>query len=345
MGCGSFCYSIAWTDNFPLIIVLRFVSDIMMGAFEVLADLILPENWTSNDAQTVKMTLAVSVPAFLIAYCLVHATPHPKTGRRMFTYAGSFIIYTLLPMITIPVVGTLFRPIVGCHFDAPWMDPVPLRPEDESTRAAPIEMQFQPVHLRHDCAFGDKTETYFDLGVGLMIPFWAIGLFLGSQGSTERMLFPVHKGFHVLHTQLMVVVAMACKCHTPVNSKRFVGQKERDGSVCVDRAFKMRHPMNLSLSLVVINALEIVLILVFRPNDHRPINTLRLHMASISTTWAVCAVLAQLINDRDSVASAMVLTLACLAWVGVVIAQKRRGSASRDGSAETEMHAVEESDQ
>ena len=83
-------------------IVLRFVSDIMMGAFEVLADLILPENWTSNDAQTVKMTLAVSVPAFLIAYCLVHATPHPKTGRRMFTYAGSFIIYTLLPMITIP---------------------------------------------------------------------------------------------------------------------------------------------------------------------------------------------------------------------------------------------------
>ena len=37
MGCGSFCYSIAWTDNFPLIIVLRFVSDIMMGAFEVLA--------------------------------------------------------------------------------------------------------------------------------------------------------------------------------------------------------------------------------------------------------------------------------------------------------------------
>ena len=103
MGCGSFCYSIAWTDNFPLIIVLRFVSDIMMGAFEVLADLILPENWTSNDAQTVKMTLAVSVPAFLIAYCLVHATPHPKTGRRMFTYAGSFIIYTLLPMITIPV--------------------------------------------------------------------------------------------------------------------------------------------------------------------------------------------------------------------------------------------------
>ena len=212
MGCGSFCYSIAWTDNFPLIIVLRFVSDIMMGAFEVLADLILPENWTSNDAQTVKMTLAVSVPAFLIAYCLVHATPHPKTGRRMFTYAGSFIIYTLLPMITIPVVGTLFRPIVGCHFDAPWMDPVPLRPEDESTRAAPIEMQFQPVHLRHDCAFGDKTETYFDLGLGLMIPFWAIGLFLGSQGSTERMLFPVHKGFHVLHTQLMVVVAMACKC-------------------------------------------------------------------------------------------------------------------------------------
>ena len=114
---------------------------------------------------------------------------------------------------------------------------------------------------------------------------------------------------------------------------------------CADRAFKMRHPMNLSLSLVVINALEIVLILVFRPNDHRPINTLRLYMASISTTWAVCAVLAQLINDRDSVASAIVLTLACLAWVGVVIAQKRRGSASRDGSAETEMHAVEESDQ
>ena len=174
------------------------------------------------------MTLAVSVPAFLIAYCLVHATPHPKTGRRMFTYAGSFIIYTLLPMITIPVVGTLFRPIVGCHFDAPWMDPVPLRPEDESTRAAPIEMQFQPVHLRHDCAFGDKTETYFDLGVGLMIPFWAIGLFLGSQGSTERMLFPVHKGFHVLHTQLMVVVAMACKCTFPANSKRFVGaERER----------------------------------------------------------------------------------------------------------------------
>lgn len=319
MGCGAFVYSVAWTDNFFLISFLRAMSNLFMGAFEVLGDLVLPDDYTNNDATAIKMVLAIMVPTFLIAQTMVGAKTNPKTKKKVYSYGGSIIIYNIMPMITIPVVGTLFRPIVGCHFDSSSMNPQPLSAEDESTRSIPIEMQFLPYDMRKDCAFGDQQETYFWMGVGLMIPFWALGLYLGSAGNTMNMPFPLHKGYHIMHTQLMVLVAMAY------------------------RAFKMRHPMYLVTMLFLVNLIELALILVFKPNDHLPINRLRLYVNSLALMWSAIGFLAQIINDRTSMISAILLCVGTLAWGGgVAFMMSKSGDGDMSGEnkmAELEMQA------
>ena len=318
MGCGAFVYSVAWTDNFFLITFLRNMSRFFMGAFEVIGDLVLPDDYTNNDSTAIKMCFAIMVPTFLIAQTMASATTNPKTKKKVYSYGGAIIIYNIMPMITIPVVGTLFRPIVGCHFDSSDMNPQPLSPEDESTRSIPIEMQFLPVDMRKDCAFGDQQETYFWLGIGLMIPFWALGLYLGSGGKTDNMPFPVHKGYHVMHTQLMVLVAMAY------------------------RAFKMRHPMYLVTMLFLVNVIELVLILVFKPNDHLPINRLRLYVNSLALMWSFVGFLAQVINDRTSMVSAILLVLGTLVWGGGVAFMMSKSGEDDEAPKELELQADDE---
>jgi hypothetical protein len=294
MGCGAFVYSVSWTDDFILVEILRALSNIFMGAFEVIGDILLPDDYTNNDATAIKMALATSVPMLLYVQALTGKQKNPKTGQTSFTYFGNKVIYVIMPALTIPVVGTLFRPIVGCHFDSSSMNPRPLNPEDESTRKPPIEMQFLPISMRQDCAFGDQTETYFWMGIGLMIPFWAVGIYFGSLGKTDTMTFPVHRGYHVIHTQLMVIVAMAY------------------------RAFKMRHPMYLTTTLLIVNLIEVALVVVFKPNDHLPINRMRLYVVSLSVLFSCCGFLAQLVDDRTSWVSAIVLCISTLGWAGGV---------------------------
>lgn len=314
MGCGAFTYSVAWTDDFFLVNFMRALSNFFMGAFEVIGDFILPDDYTNNDTTAIKMALAISVPTLLYAQAFAGRNKNAKTGKVTFSFFGNTVIYLIMPMLTIPVVGTLFRPIVGCHFDATSMNPEPLNPEDESVRNPPIEMQFLPVSLRADCSFGDQTETYFWMGVCLMIPFWMVGVYFGSLGKTDSMTFPLHKGYHVIHTQLMVVVAMAY------------------------RAFKMRHPMYLTTTLLIINLIELALVLVFKPNIHLPINRLRLYVCTLSVVWASCGFLAQLIKDRASLVSAILLCVGTLAWaggVGYFVATGSGGAAA--GASDLEM--------
>ena len=294
MGCGAFCYSVAWTDDFFLINFMRAISSFFMGAFEVIGDYILPDDYTNNDTTAIKMALAISVPTLLYAQAFAGKQKNPKTGKTTFSFFGNTVIYLVMPMLTIPVVGTLFRPIVGCHFDGSGMNPQPLSPQDESNRNPPIEMQFLPVSQRQDCSFGDQTQTYFWMGVALMIPFWTVGVYFGAIGKTDSMTFPVHRGYHVIHTQLMVIVAMAY------------------------RAFKMRHPMFLTLTLLLMNLIELALVLVFKPNNHLPINRLRLYVCTLSVVWSLCGFLAQLINDRASLVSAILLCVSTLVWGGGV---------------------------
>lgn len=320
MGCGAFTYSIAWTDDFFIVDVMRAVSEFFMGAFEVIGDYILPDDYTNNDATAFKMALAVSVPCLLYAQALAGKKKNPKTGKTTFSFFGNTVIYTITPMITIPIVGTLFRPIVGCHFDSAGMNPQPLRPEDESVRNPPIEMQFLPVSMRQDCSFGDQTAAYFWIGICLMIPFWALGIFLGSMGKTDSMTFPVHRGYHVIHTQLMVTVAMAY------------------------RAFKMRHPMYLTTTLLVLNLIELVVVLIFKPNNHLPINRLRLYVCSLSVVWNGCGFIAQLINDRTSLVSAILLCVGTLGWAGGVGYVVTSSDDRTDSMRELEMVSDEEDD-
>ena len=141
-----------------------------IGFFEIIANLIVPDDWTSKDASMIKMIFSACVPIMLLASAIMTGKDK-KTGE--WTQAGATIVYFILPMINIPVVATLFRPIVGathgfcsvadagqhmvfinavaltgCNFDVEGMNPVANESEDEITRDPPIEVSFLPVLLR-----------------------------------------------------------------------------------------------------------------------------------------------------------------------------------------------------
>jgi|EP01047_Picozoa_sp_COSAG01_P021463 hypothetical protein len=135
--------------------------------------------------------------------------------------------------------------------------------------------------------------------------------------------FPVHRGFYLFHTQLMVLVAM------------------------VYRGFKMRHPWYLSVSLVVINSISVGLILLFKPNDHVSLNKVRLAVAGLSAMWSLCGLIAQIVDDKSSYASAIVLLIGQSIWVGCVAFVAMRGSTddrSDEGSGETNVAQQESAD-
>ena len=79
----------------------------------------------------------------------------------------------------------------------------------------------------------------------------------------------VHTGFYVIHTQLMVLVAMAY------------------------RAFKLSHPMWLASSLFIINIISAVVVVVFKPNDHHSLNRVRLPAVGLALICSGCALFAQ----------------------------------------------------
>ena len=105
------------------------------------------------------------------------------------------------------------------------------------------------------------------------------------------------------------------------------------------------NPMSESFRMVV-NLLELALVLVFKPNNHLPINRLRLYVCLLSVMWSSGGFFAQLINDRASLISAILLCVSTLGWAGGVGYMVATGSSS-DGAASTsdlEMESVDEDD-
>ena len=183
MGAGAFCYSIAWTDDFFIIEFFRAFTTFIMEFFNVISEFILPDDWTNTDAQMIKLCFAVMVPMFIILTAttsqttLTHAMVKArrakgnkagKAGDKIYTHIGSVLVYQILPLMTIPVAGTLFKPIVGCHLNVDSMNPADVRPEDEASRTPSIDVQFLPVDQRHDCSFGNSTQTYMYIGIGTL---------------------------------------------------------------------------------------------------------------------------------------------------------------------------------
>jgi hypothetical protein len=311
MGAGAFTYSIAWTDDFFILSMFRAITTFLMDFFEILGEWILPDDWTNNDAALVKICLAVILPIFVVLQANIsrgtvqaadikkrraNGDNTGKAGDRVYSHFGLILIYVVMPMLTIPVSATLFKPIVGCHLNVDSMNPAPVRPEDEADRMGSIDAQFMPVDQRNDCSFGTSTEVYMYVGIVLMIPFWMGGLYLGANGDpSSDIAFPIHKGFYVLHTQLMVLVAMSY------------------------RAFKLRHPMSLTVSITVLNLLSIALVAVYKPNDHLSLNRVRLAAAALAAMMSTCGLIAQLIDDRSSFLSAGILIVTLLVWMGGVV--------------------------
>jgi hypothetical protein len=107
------------------------------------------------------------------------------------------------------------------------------------------------------------------------------------------------------------------------------------------RAFKMRHPMFLTTTLLLMNLIELALVLVFKPNNHLPINRLRLYVCTLSVVWSSCGFLAQLINDRASLVSAILLCVGTLVWGGAVGYLVKAGGGGENAQAASDLEMEE----
>jgi|EP01047_Picozoa_sp_COSAG01_P021464 hypothetical protein len=188
MGAGVFAYSIAWTDDFFLIVFLRWISNFVLDFFHVIGEYVLPDDYTNVDAQMLKIVVAVMGPIWLMMTAFNGQTKlttadikklraqgdsRGRAGDKVYSNLGIILIYMVLPLMTIPVAGTLFKPIVGCHLDLPSLNPAEISAEDQAARTPPIDIGFLPVDARHGCSYGQQTNLYMYLGLTLMIPFWA----------------------------------------------------------------------------------------------------------------------------------------------------------------------------
>jgi len=106
MGSGAFAYSIAWDREAWIVIAIRSVTRLFVDGFSVLANLILPPDWTRKDAYTIKLTFASALPILFVMRFLSLA---PKVGgKRQFGSFDRMVAFQLLPMLTIPIIGTYF---------------------------------------------------------------------------------------------------------------------------------------------------------------------------------------------------------------------------------------------
>lgn len=215
MGCGVFVYAVPWSDFF-LIDILRAVSSIFVDFFGILSDVLLPDSWSSKDSDAFKMLFATVAPVLLLATAMfMGKEKKDKKGKQEWNSLGATIIFFVLPLINIPVVATLFKPIVGCHLMVDSMNPMPLVLEDEINRNPPVEVSFLPTPLRNDCSLGDSQNTFFYLGTFLLIPFWLVGLYLGSAADANMMAFPVRTvliGASPLSIALLPPLSHCCRC-------------------------------------------------------------------------------------------------------------------------------------
>jgi hypothetical protein len=304
MASGVFSYSVQWSKDFTLIAVLRFLAHSVLEAFSAFSHLFLPDSWSSRDTFSIQIMFSTALPMMMLAHAWASRVPDPTTNELELTAGGITIVYTVLPLFTIPTVGVLFKPIVSCHLQADFINPSETAAEDQYyvPRSAPPEELFLPPSERTDCSYGKATTDYFWLGFCLLVPFWLIGLYFGTQGGRQQR-FALLRGYQAWHTQLLVGCAMAY------------------------RAFKRHHPKMLCLTLLVLNVVELGLVWRWRPCDMHLLNAVRLSGALLAVIWCGIGVTAATIADSADDTSGMLLLMSMAVWGAVVLHgwQARRG--------------------
>ena len=202
MASGSFAYSVPWTHDFFLIRTLRTITQVLLGAARIVADWIVPDDWTAAETFMMQMLVASCGPILLLATAFVN---RKNTGHhKEFNEVGAFICFGVLPLLTIPTVSVLFRPIVGCHLQLDTFNPQPIAPEDMRRRTLTPEETFLPMMQRTDCSYGSATWSYFAVGSFILLPFWMFNLYIAMKVDEKQTRFPMVKGYHIMHTQMMV---------------------------------------------------------------------------------------------------------------------------------------------
>jgi hypothetical protein len=72
--------------------------------------------------------------------------------------------------------------------------------------------------------------------------------------------------------------------------------------------------------LFVLNIVEILIIVIFKPNDDVRLTRIRVYASGLMCVFATCGVIAQLIDDKESSISALALCGGVVAWIGAVVA-------------------------
>lgn len=324
MSSGAFAYSVPWTHDFFLIVSLRETTQLVMSIFKTLTAWITPDDWTSRDAFMIQMLAAAVLPILLLATAYtsrarpVNADGTPGSRKKEFTGVGSFICFGVLPLLTIPTVNVLFKPVVGCHLQLPSWNPQPIAPEDMTRSNLMPEESFLPVMQRTDCAYGNATWNYFIVGAGLLLPFWMFGLYLGTQLDETKTEFPMRKGYHVMHTQLMVLCAISY------------------------RAFKQHHPKTMCICLTLFNSLELALVMYWNPHNRRHLNDMRHIAAVLAVIWCFNGLLACFVGDETNYTSAILLFVCVVAWAGYVFWLRLQRTGTEQSDAESALSPREQ---
>ena len=288
MGIGSFSGAVPWSHNWIMVKVLRFVKSTLLEFFDSLCQLLFP-SWTFRDTFRIQILVAAMGPILLMGHAWAVSTgltgysrdrqqrernrerdrenarnrpPVASTNSDSFDFgAANKPVFTLLPLLLIPVVGTLFNPIVSCNLSVEWLWPEPVAPSNG--REPRAQDTFIPEHLRRGCSWGSG-ESYTEIGMALLIPFHIGWLVIMMNSDEDKLRHPLKKGYLAWHAQLLVACAISYQC------------------------FKNYHPKVLCGSLTCLMSCELWLLRRWQPCRHRLLNDLRIVGAALGLLGGVC---------------------------------------------------------
>ena len=320
MGIGVFSGAVAWSRDWVIVKVLRFIKNTLLEFLESLCQLMFP-HWTARDTFRIQILFSAMGPILLIATAWAKSQQLRQDGqagspaqrrpqahdpsqapmesqRRWQPQLQTFDfgslnrpVFVLLPLLIIPVVGTLFNPIVSCNLNVEWLSPEKTAPGQ--TRPPTPQDMFEPESMRKDCSWG-SSESYFEMGVILLIPFHIGWFVLMMNADEDNLRHPLLKGYTAWHAQLLVSCAMAYQ------------------------AFKNYHPKALCFSLACLNGLELRLLWKWQPCRHQLLNDLRIAGATLAVVWSTIGFVATLVHDPNSDISGVLLMVGMLSWCGWV---------------------------